>query len=56
VGRAKESERKLEMSKRDIGKEILNGIREVKAFKVGKKSLRIHSLREPSSRKVIRAK
>jgi putative transcriptional regulator len=44
------------MSKRDIGTEILNGIREVKAFKAGKKSLRVHSFREPSPRKVIRAK
>jgi putative transcriptional regulator len=56
VGGAKKSERKLEMSKRNIGKEILNGIREVKAFKAGKKSLRIHSFREPSPRKVIRPK
>jgi putative transcriptional regulator len=46
----------LKASKRDIGKEILNGIREVKAFKAGKKSLRIHSFRVPSPRKAIRAK
>jgi putative transcriptional regulator len=44
------------MSKRDIGQEILNGIREVKAFKAGKKSLRIRSFRVPSPRKMIRAK
>ena len=44
------------MSKRDIGQEILDGIQEVKAYKAGKKSLRVHSLKKPSSPKVIRAK
>ena len=44
------------MSKRDIGQEILEGIQEVKAYKAGKKSLRVHSLKEPSPPKVIRAK
>ena len=44
------------MSKRDIGQEILDGIREVKAYRAGKKSLRVHSLKEPSPPKVIRAK
>jgi putative transcriptional regulator len=44
------------MSKRDIGKEILKGIREVKAFKAGKQSLCIHSLSKPAPREVIRAK
>ena len=44
------------MSKRDIGQEILDGIREVKAYKAGKKVLRAHSLKEPSPPKVIRAK
>jgi putative transcriptional regulator len=44
------------MSKRDIGQEILDGIREVKAYKVGKKSLRVHSLKMPSPPKVIRAR
>ncbi len=33
------------MSKRDIGNEILEGIRDIKAYKAGKKSLRVHSLR-----------
>ena len=42
------------MSKRDIGQEILDGIREVKEYKAGKKSLRTHSLKEPSPPKVIR--
>jgi putative transcriptional regulator len=46
----------MKMSKRDIGKEILNGIREVKAFKAGKKHLRVHSFRKPSPRKVSRSK
>jgi hypothetical protein len=44
------------MSKRDIGQEILDGIHEVKSFKASKKILRTHSLKEPSSPKVIRAK
>lgn len=44
------------MAKRDIGQEILEGIREVKAYKAGKKVLRVHSLKEPSHPKVIRAR
>lgn len=44
------------MAKRDIGQEILDGIREVKAYKAGKKSLCVHSLKEPSPPKVIRAR
>ena len=42
------------MAKRDIGQEILEGIREVKDFKAGKKALRVRSLKAPSSPKVIR--
>ena len=41
------------MSKRDIGKEILEGIREVKDYKAGTKSLRVHSLKEPAPPQVI---
>ena len=44
------------MSKRDIGLEILEGIREVKAYKAGTKILRVHSLKEPAPPKVIRTK
>ena len=44
------------MSKRDIGQEILEGIREVKAYKAGTKSLRVHSLKEPAPPQVIRSK
>ena len=44
------------MSKRDIGKEILEGIREVKDYKAGTKSLRVHSLKEPAPPQVIRTK
>lgn len=44
------------MSKRDIGQEILDGLREVKAHKAGMKKLRTHALREPASPQVIRAK
>jgi putative transcriptional regulator len=42
------------MSKRDIGQEILEGIREIKAHKAGKKALRVHALKAPASPKVIR--
>ncbi len=44
------------MSDRDIGKEILEGIREIKAFKEGKVSLRTHELKDPSPPKNIRKK
>jgi putative transcriptional regulator len=44
------------MSKRDIGQEILEGIREVKAYKAGAKVLRVHTLKEPAPPKVIRKK
>ena len=42
------------MTKRDIGQEILDGIREVKEYKSGQKVLRVRSLKAPSSPKVIR--
>ena len=44
------------MSKRDIGQEILDGIRDVKAYKAGIKVLRVHTLKEPAPPKIIRAK
>jgi putative transcriptional regulator len=44
------------MSERDIGQEILEGIREIKAHKAGEKTLRTHTLREPSPPQVIRAR
>ena len=44
------------MSKRDIGQEILDGIRNVKAYKAGIKVLRVHTLKEPAPPKIIRAK
>ena len=44
------------MSKRDIGLEILEGVREVKSYKAGKKALRTHTFTEPASPQVIRAK
>lgn len=44
------------MSKRDIGQEILEGIREVKAHKAGEFTLRTHSLKDPAPVHVIRAK
>jgi putative transcriptional regulator len=42
------------MAKRDLGQEILEGIRDVKEYKAGKKALRVRSLKAPSSPKVIR--
>jgi putative transcriptional regulator len=44
------------MSKRDIGQEVLEGIREIKAYKAGEKKLRTHALKEPAPPQVIRAK
>ena len=44
------------MSKRDIGQEILEGVRDVKAYKAGEKNLRTHPLKEPGPPQVIRAK
>jgi putative transcriptional regulator len=44
------------MSERNIGQEILDGIREIKAHKIGKKELRIHTLKEPAPPQIIRAK
>ena len=44
------------MSKRDIGQEILDGIRDVKAYKAGEKDLRVYTLKEPSPPQVIRKK
>jgi putative transcriptional regulator len=44
------------MAKRDIGQESLDGIREVKAYKAGKKILRVRSLKAPSSPKTIRTR
>ena len=34
------------MSKRDIGQEILDGIRDIKAHKAGERVLRVHTLKE----------
>jgi putative transcriptional regulator len=50
------SQRKLKMSKRDIGQEILDGILEVKSHKAGEKILRTQPLTEPAPPQVIRAK
>jgi len=42
------------MSERDIGREILEGIREIKAYKAGAINLKTRELREPSSPREIR--
>ena len=44
------------MSKRDIVQEILDGIREIKEYKAGKKTLRTHTITEAPPPQVIRAK
>lgn len=44
------------MSKRDIGIEILEGIKEIRAHKAGKVSLRRRELKEPASPQSIRKK
>ncbi len=44
------------MTKRDIGQEILDGIRDIKAYKAGKKFLRVRSLKEPAPPQVIRTR
>lgn len=44
------------MSERDIGQEIIEGIKEIKAFKEGKVDLVTRKLSEPSHPKTIRAK
>jgi putative transcriptional regulator len=49
-------QRKSKMSNRDIGQEILAGIRETKAYKMGQGDLLSHTLKEPAAPQVIRAK
>jgi putative transcriptional regulator len=44
------------MSDRDIGTEILEGIREIKAYKAGRASLRVHRIKPPAPPQKIRAK
>lgn len=44
------------MSERYLGQEILEGIREIKAYRAGKKSLVTRQLSDPSPVKVIREK
>ena len=42
------------MSKRDIGQEILEGIREIRAHKSGQLKLRTRELKEPPAAKAVR--
>jgi putative transcriptional regulator len=44
------------MSERDIGQEILDGIREIKDHKAGRITLRTHKLSRPASPQAIRVK
>jgi putative transcriptional regulator len=44
------------MAERNIGEEILEGLREIKAHKAGKKTLRTHKLKRPAPPRRIRAK
>jgi putative transcriptional regulator len=50
------SQRKSKMTERNIGEEILNGIREIKDFKTGKTVLKTRSLKTPAPPEEIRAK
>jgi putative transcriptional regulator len=42
------------MTERNIGQEILDGIREIKEHKTGKKTLRTHTITKPPPPQVIR--
>ncbi|HEX9013132.1 MAG TPA: helix-turn-helix domain-containing protein [Anaerolineaceae bacterium] len=44
------------MPDRDIGQEILDGIREIKAYKAGQRHLTTRQVKEPAPPQVIRAK
>ncbi len=44
------------MSNRNIGQELLDGIKEIKRFKKGKINLYTHTLDDPSPSKTIRKK
>lgn len=44
------------MSNRDIGQEILEGLREIKAYKAGEKTLKTRTLKEPAPVQVIRTR
>lgn len=44
------------MSDRNIGQEILDGIKEIKGFKKGEIKLKLRTLEEPSPAKTIRKK
>ena len=44
------------MTNRDIGLEILEGIKDIKAHKARMKVLRTHNLKEPAPAQVIRSK
>ncbi len=44
------------MNNRDIGQEVLDGIREIQSFRKGEIKLKKHTLTEPSPPKVIRQK
>jgi hypothetical protein len=44
------------MSKRDIGQEILDGVREIKAYKAGRKKLRDRNLLQVICAKLKRVK
>ena len=42
------------MSHRNLGQEILDGVKEIKSFHKGQKELKTHTLKEPSPPKIIR--
>jgi putative transcriptional regulator len=52
----KDELRRLKMTKRDIGQEILDGLHEIKAFKKGQGNLKTRTLTNPAPPQVIRSK
>ena len=50
------SRRRSKMPERNIGAEILDGIREIKAYQAGKGVLRTHKLKSPAPPQRIRAR
>ena len=56
IGGKGKSQRRSEMSERNIGMQILEGIREIKAYKAGQRVLRTHKLKRPAPPQRIRAK
>ena len=44
------------MTKRDLGQEVLDGIREIRAYKAGNLDLKTRAMKQPASAQEIRAR